>query len=312
MKGFQYVPIEALSMINGKLLGDGNISSEKNRHPRFRFSHSANDKSWCFYCYEQLKNYLPMSQPRYRKILDNRVKDGFTEQYYVQSLKSEIVNQLKSLWYPNGRKTIPFAFLSNSFTPLCLAWWYQDDGHLKIQQNQVNKIILSTDGFTKAENEALIALISQKYKLNFSLDKQNRLVLYDKPQMVYFIRLVKPYIHESMKRKIAAPSISRESFRKRTTIYLPNTIPISQPTKNIHTILEQLPILYKKVANEQSYKKLFADMFPMLKINKTLIKAYQIELTEKHIEQINACRQLTGLTMSQIVHLCMMTKNKRP
>ncbi|QAV25781.1 endonuclease [Neobacillus thermocopriae] len=304
MEILQQLSIETLSMISGKLLGDANISIEKNRHPRFRFAHCASDKAWCFYCYEQLNKYLPLSKPRYRKILDNRIKNGFTEQYYTQSFKSRVVFQLKELWYPNDRKTIPFEFLTYSFTPICLAWWYQDDGHLKIENNQVKKVILSTDGFTKAENETLIQLIRRKYSLNFSLDKQNRLTLYDKPQIFYFIRLVKPYVHESMKRKTTIPSISKEFTKKRTTIYLPNVLHITRPTKDIHAMLEQLPVLHNKLSNEYTYKKLFAEKFPVLKINKTTAKPYQIELTKKHMEQIHACRETTGLTVSQVVHLC--------
>ncbi|MBB5324272.1 hypothetical protein HNQ34_001365 [Anoxybacillus tepidamans] len=311
MRIFQQLPIKALSIISGKLLGDANISIEKNRHPRFRFVHSVNDQAWCFYCYEQLNKYLPLSKPKYRKVLDNRVKKGFTEQYYTQSFKSKVVDQLKSLWYPNSRKTIPFEFLTYSFTPICLAWWYQDDGHLKIENDQVKKVILSTDGFTKAENEALIQLMRQRYDLNFSLDKQNRLILYDKPQIFYFIRLVKPYVHESMKRKITIPSNLKESAKKRTTIYLPNILHITQPTKDIHTILEQLPALHNKLSNEHTYKKLFAEKFPMLKINKATAKSYQIELTKEHFQQINACRQITGLTMSQVVYLCAIDSYKK-
>ncbi|MCZ0754406.1 endonuclease [Anoxybacillus sp. J5B_2022] len=304
MRTLQQLSIEALSMINGKLLGDANISIEKNRHPRFRFAHSTHDQEWCFYCYEQLNKHLPLSKPKYRKVLDNRVKNGFTEQYYIQSLKSKIVAQLKSFWYPNDRKTIPFELLAYSFTPICLAWWYQDDGHLKIENNQVKKVILSTDGFTKTENEQLIQLISQKYNLNFSLDKQNRLILYDKPQIFYFIRLVKPYVHKSMKRKITIPSNLKEAAKKRTTIYLPTMLHVTRPTKDIHAILEQLPDLYNELLDEHTYKKFFAEQFPILKINKTTAKPYQIELTQKHMELINACRQITGLTISQVVHLC--------
>ncbi|ACJ34931.1 LAGLIDADG family DNA endonuclease [Anoxybacillus flavithermus] len=304
MEILQQLSIEALSMINGKLLGDANISVEKNRFPRFRFAHSASDKAWCVYCYEQLNKHLPLSKPRYRKILDSRIKNGFTEQYYTQSLKSKVILQLKDLWYPDNHKTIPFEFLAHSFTPICLAWWYQDDGHLKIESNQVKKIILSTDGFKKTENEALIQLIRKQYGLNFSLDKQNRLILYDKPQIFYFIRLVKPYVHESMKRKVAIPPNSKEATKKRTTIYLPNVLHITRPTRDIHAILEELPYLYSKLLDEHTYKKIFTDKFPILKINKTIARPYQIELTQKHIELINVCRQITGLTVSQVVHLC--------
>ncbi len=107
-----------------------------------------------------------------------------------------------------------------------------------------------------------------------------------------------------MKRKIAIPSTSKEATKKRTTIYLPNVLHITRPTKDIHTMLEQLPVLHNKLSNEHTYKKLFAEKFPILRTNKTTAKPYQIELTQKHIELINTCRQITGLTISQVVHLC--------
>jgi LAGLIDADG DNA endonuclease family len=117
---FNQIPLNALSMINGKLLGDGNISLEKKRKPRLRFSHTIYDKEWCFYCYEQLNKYIPFSKPKYRKIKDERTKLGFTEQYYVQSLTSEIVDALKELWYPHGKKVIPFSFFI-SYVQSCLS-----------------------------------------------------------------------------------------------------------------------------------------------------------------------------------------------
>ncbi|MDR7073149.1 hypothetical protein [Fictibacillus barbaricus] len=40
------VPSQNISMLIGKLLGDGNLTNEKNRKPRIRFSHSVVDKEW--------------------------------------------------------------------------------------------------------------------------------------------------------------------------------------------------------------------------------------------------------------------------
>ncbi|NNU84987.1 endonuclease [Geobacillus sp. BMUD] len=310
------LPVQALSMINGKLLGDGNISIEKTRSPRFRFSHSIHDQSWFFHCYKQLSNYLPLSKPKYRKVLDPRTKNGFTEHYYTQSRKCEIVQQLKTLWYPHNRKMIPFEFLSLSFTPLCLAWWYQDDGHLKMENNQIKKIILSTDGFTTTENETLIKLIKKRYGLTFKLDKYNRLVLYDKPQIIYFIRLIEPFVHESMSRKITIPSLPRQGpKKKRTTIYLPSSIHISRPTQEIHHMLKQLPIIYNKLQDTALYRTWFIENLSALKINKATATPYQITLTEEHLRSIHDCRQRAGLTVSEVVYLCAvehLNKQERP
>ena len=75
----KHLPLPALSMITGKLLGDANIAIEKTRKPRIRFSHSIWDKEWCFYCWKELNKYIILSKPRYRKIIDPRTKRGFTE-----------------------------------------------------------------------------------------------------------------------------------------------------------------------------------------------------------------------------------------
>jgi hypothetical protein len=226
----QRLPLYALSMISGKLLGDANISIEKTRRPRLRFSHAIHDKTWCFYCYQELSKYIKLAQPKYRRIIDPRTKMGFTEHYYVQSFTSEVIDLLKDIWYPNGKKIVPFSLLPHVLNPICLAWWHQDDGHLKIEKNQIKKIILSTNGFSSAENKKLIELIYRLHKLEFSLDKQNRLILYDQPQIIYFIHLIKPYVHKSMHRKIQIPSMNRKITAKRTTIYLPTSIPIKKPT----------------------------------------------------------------------------------
>jgi hypothetical protein len=76
---------EILSMITGKLLGDGCITKQKGRNPRFQFIHSATDKEWCFFCYKKLMNDLPLAPPHYKKVIDKRISKGFTECYQVQS-----------------------------------------------------------------------------------------------------------------------------------------------------------------------------------------------------------------------------------
>jgi hypothetical protein len=91
------LPNTVLSMLTGKLLGDGNMAIQKKRQPRFRFLHTIYDKGWCFYCYEQLKPHLPLSVPKYSKTLDVRIKQGFTESFYVQSYVCEEASLLKEL-----------------------------------------------------------------------------------------------------------------------------------------------------------------------------------------------------------------------
>jgi hypothetical protein len=90
-----------LEFLCGKLLGDANLTIERNRKPRLRFSHSIKDMDWCFHCYDMLRESIPLFPPKYKKTLDPRVHIGYTEQYYVQSKTSIFLKILKN----NGIRT---------------------------------------------------------------------------------------------------------------------------------------------------------------------------------------------------------------
>jgi hypothetical protein len=229
------IPIDPLSLICGKLLGDGNLSIEKKRKPRFRFQHRLEDKDWCIHCYDLLNKYIPLAEPKYKYTKDSRLIKSYSESFFVQSRTSEIFTLLKKFWYRDHRKIIPFDLLDCVLNVEGLAWWYQDDGCLINDNGIPRKIILSTDNFTNEENKALINLIAKKFLIKFSIDGQNRLCLYDQKQIYFFLKHINPFIHESMSRKKLQKHENRLELpcKKRTTIYLPQKIQITHPTKEI-------------------------------------------------------------------------------
>jgi len=91
----QHIPIRSLSLINAKLLGDGNLTIEGSKQPRFRFQHSYADRGWCYFCYESLHSFIPVNPPRYKKNIDPRINAGFSETLYVQSRISPVLTLLK-------------------------------------------------------------------------------------------------------------------------------------------------------------------------------------------------------------------------
>jgi len=149
--------------ICGKLLGDGCITKQERRKPRFQFMHRTEDFGWTNYCYEQLKNFIPLSPPTYRKVMDSRLKKGFSKSYVVQSRTDNLITSLYTTWYPYGKKVLPFDFIEQYLNEEALAWWYQDDGHLKIVNGIVTKLILSTDSFSVEENAKLIQLLEDQF-----------------------------------------------------------------------------------------------------------------------------------------------------
>lgn len=304
------IPNDIASLLTGKLLGDANLNLQKGKRPRLYFSHTINDKQWAYFCYDRLKSFLPLPSPKYSKIIDNRVEQGFTEKYYVQSKTCPANDLLREIWYPNNKKIIPFPLLEVTLNSEALAWWYQDDGHLKKKEDTLQKIILSTDSFSKDENLKLIKLLSKKFQLHFSLDGQNRLVLYNKPQINYFLFLVEPYVHQSMSRKRPAipHTVSPQPLHKRTTIYLPTFIEVKHPTKYINSLLKYLPDIQKEVTSRDTLDKFYKSVYfqRVLATKKMNTKGYQIRINQKSIKNMQLIRELLGITNSQIVSLCYL------
>lgn len=137
-----------LEFITGKLLGDGNIVIQDGRTPRFRFAHTITDREWAVRGYQILQQTIETPPPVFRRVYDKRT-DRYYRQYYVQSKSSEGMCNLKELWYRDNKKIVPINFIKNYFSPFCLSTWYQDDGHLKVYKSTPQKVILSTDSFTR-------------------------------------------------------------------------------------------------------------------------------------------------------------------
>lgn len=285
-------------LVCGKLLGDGCLTKEQNRKPRFQFTHCAKDKGWSLHCYEQLSELLSLTEPKYRKLFDPRMSLGFTESFVVQSRTSDVVSFLYETWYPKGKKELPFSYIEENFTDRSLAWWYQDDGHLKLDSDIPRKIILSTDSFSKKENLFLQQFLHAKYGFRFSMDGQNRLLLYDKFQIYYFLHIVEPYLHESMNRK-KRPFSRVKQIANRTTIYLPADIILTKPTEEINNQYTKLPLVKETAKKQPNFFKR-----NLILQQNAVTKPYQIKILPPHREVLQDLKQQTGLTISQLTNYC--------
>lgn len=300
-KGLSY---EGLCMLTGKLLGDGNLFQSPGRQARFRFSHRIEDKEWTYHCYHELKHYIPLVTPKYRKIDDSRISAGYTEHYYSQSRNSKYFSDLMKVWYPESKKILPITFLERYLNTLALAWFYQDDGCLIMKNSKIKKIILSTECFTMEENKLLAQLIYQKFHIYFSQDKQNRLLLYNQKQIQYFLHIIDPYIHSCMDRKrrvaLFLPSALPD---KRTTIKLPLSITLKFPTEEIDQILDTLPKLLSLLKSKNGYRNLYINDYFLEYLTNTK-KSYQIIIKGKKRDLLEECSYISGLNNSQISELC--------
>lgn len=300
---------EFKARIIGKLLGDGGITKQEGRKPRFKITHAASDFEWINFCYHKLKNDIPINPPVYKKVIDDRLVKGYSEAYQLQSKTSDVITYLYKMWYPNGVKIIPFTLLDKHFTLESLAWWYMDDGHLKMERSIPKKIILSTESFTDLEIFKLIDFIASKYKLTFSIDGQRRIILYDQYQIHYFLHLIYPYLHHSMYRKfIHKSSLYKTVPAKRTTIYLPKEICISKPTKEINEAMQTLSSIVYDFREGCFYSK-YHDYMNQYFIPRTN-RSYQIVIKSKNMSNLLFLKNNTGLTFGQLTELCFILLHK--
>lgn len=300
--------IRYLSRLTGKLLGDGCITKQVNRKPRFQFIHRIEDFEWSQYCYEQLKDFIPLNPPTYKRVIDSRIQAGYSECYTVQSKTSATITELERLWYHNRKKFLPLAFINEYLTEEALAWWYQDDGHLAKQHSLPQKIILSTNSFSKNEHVALQQILQEKFDLSFKLDSQKRLILYDQPQIYYFLKLIEPYLHPCMNRKsICNEQTPQLTKSKRTTIYLAEQLLLQRPTKEINEQLLYAQKILHQLENRQTFLNFYRCSNSLLS-DKRNLKGYQIVLNEDNRKILQRVKQLSGWNQSQIAQLCFSEK----
>lgn len=185
---------------------------------------------------------------------------------------------------------------------------YMDDGHLKLNGNNIPlKIILSTESFSKTENEWLIAFLKDKYFISFHIDKQNRIILYDQKQIHFFLSVVEPYMHSSMYRKlIPSYNIKNITLQKRSTIYLPTTIKIDSPTKEINTALPGLESIIRHFKNQSFYKKYYRSSIVSENIP---IKGYQIIINNENLSNLIFLKEVTGFIFSALTLLCFENRS---
>ncbi|MEH7440679.1 endonuclease, partial [Neobacillus drentensis] len=135
-------------------------------------------------------------------------------------------------------------------------------------------------------------------------------ILYDQVQIYYFLYLVEPYIHSSMKRK-RTPKRHTHSTKKRTTIYLPVNIQLTKPTKEIHNKLVQLQTISQMIMDRNNYIDFYKDVIlAILRVKET--KGYQVILDESSCYTIESIKNRTGLTTSKIISICFKLENKLP
>jgi hypothetical protein len=122
---------EVPSWFNGEMISDGCIA------PDGRYTHTTSKKEYGAFLKEKFLSHDISTKITENSYTDNRTGNEY--QRWIVRTKS-IFKNLRKLWYPKGKKTVPKDFKVDSN---CFFHWILGDGHIK------NKtLMLCTEGFS--------------------------------------------------------------------------------------------------------------------------------------------------------------------
>ncbi|MBQ9391992.1 MAG: hypothetical protein IJU02_07395 [Lachnospiraceae bacterium] len=197
LKENPYVRIEKeeLNIILGTVVGDATLRKEY-KNTKYVTSHSIAQKQYCEYIVEKLHSLGAKIYYSKRNIPDKRT--GKLYESYICTLPSNpALNDLYTLFYPNGKKVIPNnQFFKEHFNEISLAYLYMDDGN-KMQ----NGYSIATMCFSIEEILEFRKLLFDKFNLETSMFSDKRIYIKAKSKE-HFKELILPYIHETMMYKL--------------------------------------------------------------------------------------------------------------
>jgi recombination protein RecA len=186
------------SIIVGKLLGDGHLSSQtKGKTYVLKIERSISQKAYVDWQYQNLIN-LVGAPPRIK--LKSRY-GKLSQNYKFDTLSYSSFRFFGQSFYQNGKKKIPL-IIGKLLTPLALSVWFMDDGSIK--SNSHRALILNTQCFREADLKRLQEALIVNFGIETVLRKQkDGKQIYILSQSVEkFIEIISPNLLPSMKYKL--------------------------------------------------------------------------------------------------------------
>jgi hypothetical protein len=188
-------------LIVGTILGDGSL----NKYGCLTVEHGRRQEEYVRWKYGKMKALRMLtkaSTPRLVKRLDKR---SGTQHFSLRFNTRSIFKAERELFYPlGGRKRLPLQ-LEDLLTPYALAVWFMDDGGQG--GNSTYGVVIDISNYTPPERAFLQQVLRRKYHLTTSLQHGagfSAKLFVRKVSAFAFYKLVTPYLHQSMRYKVAA------------------------------------------------------------------------------------------------------------
>lgn len=169
-------------ILNGSMLGDGCLVMHKGaKNPYYQVLRKFDDKEYLDWEFEHFKDLCNFEKPKARSVYDHRTNKTYNNCYF-RTKHSEILLPEYIRWYPDRKKSVPKDLL---LTPLTIAIWLADDGHVNIYKNKKEKersyfepksihMKFSTDGFKIDDVEFLKSMLESRYNSKFSICRSDK------------------------------------------------------------------------------------------------------------------------------------------
>ena len=182
----------------GCMLGDATMRVKGNKCS-IKFEQGYKNVDYLYHLFDISRRYVFSEKPGARYELRGERK-GKVKSYYFNTFNLEVFNSLKDLFIIDGKKVVKEGLVKDNLTARGLAYWVMDDGSVDGKTT-----IIHTSNFKGEEVLLLSTELNEKFGL--SSEVLTHKVKYRVIKIPYtdgerMVSIIKPYIHESMRRKI--------------------------------------------------------------------------------------------------------------
>jgi len=161
------IPESLKPILIGLALGDLHVVKQKKGiNVSLRFEQGTVHEDYLLHLYDLFQDYC-MQAPRIFNSLPHKLTGKSYSRILFTTCSLFCFNELYDLFYLEGKKIIP-SNIGALLTPLGLAYWISDDGSFVKKDRGV---VLCTNGFSLAEVELLVSVLTDKFGLTCTINK---------------------------------------------------------------------------------------------------------------------------------------------
>jgi uracil-DNA glycosylase family 4 len=194
----------AHDVVCGTLLGDGHLTAAQST---LSFSHSTRQEE-----YAQFKaGLLAELAPRLNRLDVAAVAGGPTAYpvVHVRTLAHRSLRLLRTAFY-HPKKRVP-SWVAERLSPLMVAIWFMDDGHLRVRPGKRPLAEIATYRFSEEDHRVLATGLA-RLGLATRIRGTNQKLVFGVPETVSLSEVIAPYVPPSMRYKLHPEVAARVPF----------------------------------------------------------------------------------------------------